>query len=165
MKIQLSKKQKIAAGLLAVAIVAAVAAFLLFGRGEDLLATTIRLMRYEGEVSLENEGKNMTLREDMMLRNGNVLSTQAASYADLNLDDTKAVGLDEESSADFNQEDQQLRVNLATGGLYFYTTKKLEDGESFDIQSQTLMVGIRGTSGYRGLRWSRRCSAGCAPGP
>ena len=138
-------KLAVACMLVAVGIVGLVL-FLWFSKRDRLAATTMRIMRIEGDVTLEEEGKKASLREDMMLHNGNALYTQLKSYADLNLDESKVVGISEDSEADFNQEGKHLHVNLNKGSLFFYTTKKLDKTEKFDIQTHTMMVGIRGTS-------------------
>ena len=101
-----------------------------------------------GGVILENEGEEVTIREDMQLRNGNTLTTGEDGSVDLNLDDTKAAGLDVSSRAAFEQNGKALTINVESGALYFYTTEELEDDESMDIVTQTMMVGLRGTSGY-----------------
>ena len=116
-------KWVIACVLAAVVVVGAVIVLLL-NKGDKLAATTMRIMRIEGDVTLEEDGKKASLREDMMLHNGNALYTQLKSYADLNLDESKVVGISEDSEADFTQEGKHLHVNLNKGSLFFYTTKK-----------------------------------------
>ena len=141
------RSKTIAIALAAVVLLAGIAAFFLRD-GNDLTATTIRILDYIGGVILENEGEEVTIREDMQLRNGNTLTTGEDGSVDLNLDDTKAAGLDVSSRAAFEQNGKALTINVESGALYFYTTKELEDDESMDIVTQTMMVGLRGTSGY-----------------
>lgn len=111
-------------------------------------ASTIQVMHFAGDVTLEENGASVPFGSDMPIRSGVMLKTGADSYVDLKLDETKAVGLDENSSAVFWQEGQSLRVELSEGGLYFYTTEALAEDEAFVIQTQTAAVDIRGTSGY-----------------
>ena len=129
-------------------VVIAIVLFLLFGRSDELTATTMRIMNFTGDVTLEENGKIAKLRKEMLMRSGNSLATENESFVDLNLDEKKAVGLDQQSHALFDKDGKKLHIRLDEGGLYFFTTGKLADDESFDIETQTMMVGIRGTSAY-----------------
>ncbi|MBR1391295.1 MAG: FecR domain-containing protein [Lachnospiraceae bacterium] len=143
------KKKAIIISVAALCLVAiGVAVFFFFFGRNPMSATTMRILRYEGSVSLFDNDKENTLMENMLLHSGNVLATQDASYIDISLDDSKVVGLDEASRAEFNQSGKKLDISLVNGGLYFYTTEKLKDDETFDIRTSTMIIGIRGTSGY-----------------
>ncbi|MBQ7676743.1 MAG: FecR domain-containing protein, partial [Lachnospiraceae bacterium] len=132
-----------------VILVAIVVGVLLFSKKEDgLSATTIQVLRYVGGVRLSDEKGSVTLREKMLLHNGNIMETGADGSADLMLDATKAAGVDTDSRAVFTQEDKKINIDLETGALYFYTTEKLGEEELFDITTQTMLIGVRGTSGY-----------------
>ncbi|MCR5099302.1 MAG: hypothetical protein K6B14_10170 [Lachnospiraceae bacterium] len=111
-------------------------------------ATTIQISKYVGGVSLKESGVETAVRENMHLHNDNVLETAADGSVDLLLDDTKMVGLDVSSVASFVQEGKKLSCNVEKGAIYFYTTDKVAEDETFAISSSTMMVGIRGTSGY-----------------
>ena len=137
----------ILAAAIVLVLVAGIAIMLLLS-GNDISATTIRIIRFIGGVELEDEDGSAGIREDMRLHNGNVLTTENDGSVDLNLDDTKAAGLDVNSRANFTQEDKALTINVEEGALYFYTSEKLGDDETFDIKTNTMIVGIRGTSGY-----------------
>ena len=115
---------------------------------KGLAAVTVRVQRYEGSVSLISDGKKSTLMDNMLLHSGDSIVTGQQSYIDMRLDDTKAVGLTQNSSADLIKSGKKLEVDVKKGELYFYTTKKLEKDETFNLRSETLIVGIRGTSGY-----------------
>ncbi|MBO6015678.1 MAG: FecR domain-containing protein [Lachnospiraceae bacterium] len=142
------KKKIIIASCCTIAVlVIALVLFLVLGRNR-LSAVTMRILRYEGIVTLFDNGKENALMENMLLHNGNALSTQEKSYIDISLDDTKTVGLDEKSLAEFFQAGKKLEISLKEGGIYFYTTEKLKEDETFDIRTSTMIVGIRGTSGY-----------------
>lgn len=119
--------------------------FILGGCG--IKATTMRLLKYQGEVSLENNNTSKSVKEDLRLSSGDLLSTSTDSQAYIGLDDYKLVTMDEESKASFNQEGKNLSLNLEEGSLFFNVTKSLDEDESFNIRTSTLVTGIRGTSG------------------
>ena len=88
------KKKKIiiiAAAILIV--VAAIVAFLYFR--SQIRATTMRILRIEGQVSLEDNGKSKEIHENMRLNSGNALATAVKSLVSIGLDDTKIVTLDD----------------------------------------------------------------------
>lgn len=116
--------------------------------GKDLSASTMRLLRLEGTVKLFEKDKERTITDNLRLNAGNVLNTEAKSLAGIALDDTKIVTIDELSCAQFDQDGKKLDINLTEGSLFFEVTKKLDSDESFDIRTSTMVVGIRGTSGY-----------------
>ncbi|MCR4933544.1 MAG: FecR family protein [Lachnospiraceae bacterium] len=132
---------------IAAVVVACVCVVLLFSN-KAIRATTMRMLRMEGTVSLEENGKVKTVREDLRLKNGNAVNTEAASLCSIGLDDTKIVTMNEVSRAEFSQKGKALELNLTKGSLYFEVSKKLASDESFEIQTSTMVVGIRGTFGY-----------------
>ena len=111
-------------------------------------ATTMQISKYVGGVSLTEAGMDTAIRENMHLHNDNELTTAGDGSVDLLLDESKMVGLDIDSIASFEQDGKKLNCNMKKGAIYFYTTKKLDEDETFAISSSTMMVGIRGTSGY-----------------
>ena len=111
-------------------------------------AATMRLRRIEGTVSLEEEGIVRTILRNMKLHDGNALKTDLKSLASISLDDTKLVTLEELSRAEFYQKRKELELKLTDGRLFFDVSKKLENDETFDIRTSTMVVGIRGTTGY-----------------
>ena len=115
---------------------------------KGLTAVTVRVQRFEGTVSLISNGKNATLMDNMLLHSGDSILTGQQSFIDMRLDDTKAVGLTQNSAADLIKSGKKLEVDVRKGEVYFYTTRKLEKDETFNLRSETLIVGIRGTSGY-----------------
>ena len=85
----------------------------------------------------------------MVSENGeNSVSTKDDGSVDFDLDDTKKVGLDVNSSATVTADGNKKIVRLENGGLYFYTTEKVAEGEEFIIEMGSLKVRITGTSGY-----------------
>ena len=116
--------------------------------GSKTAATTMRLIKFLGDVTMTEDGKSAALMENMSLHSGNMLSTGADSEVDLSLDDTKFVGLDPNSEAEFYQEGKKLDIRFNAGGLYFYTTEALTEDEEMNFETSTMVVGIRGTSGH-----------------
>ena len=111
-------------------------------------ATTMRLLRIVGEVTLEDGKKKKTILDNLRLNDGNALSTEAESLASVGLDDTKIISIEENSRAEFYQKGKKLELVLTKGRLFFDVQQPLADNESLDIKSSTMVVGIRGTSGY-----------------
>ena len=112
-------------------------------------ATTMRLVRYDGQITLTNaSGKELEAVADRRLTNGNILNTKTESQAWVLLDEDRIVTLMEESRASFTQKGKKLTLNLEEGRIFFDIDRSLADDESFDIQTSTMIIGVRGTSGY-----------------
>ena len=121
--------------------------FHFFGKG--YLATTMRLLRVEGTVSIEDsKGKEKPVMNNIRFSSGDALNTGSDGLASVGLDDTKIVTLEHDSRAEFVKRKKQLELKLTKGALYFEVTEHLNDDETFEIKTSTMTVGIRGTSGY-----------------
>lgn len=137
---------KILAIILVVLIVGIAATVLIIGRYR---ATTMKLIRVVGQAeAVDEDGKQKELKKDMRLHSGDKITTQGNSVVSINMDDTKVVTLEEYTTANFVKKGKQLQIDLEEGGLFFNVKQPLETDESFDIKTQTMTVGIRGTSGY-----------------
>lgn len=111
--------------------------------------TTMKLIKTDGEVGVENEkGKSVDLIENLGLYNGYGIGTQKKSFAWIDLDDTKLTKMDEKSDVDIKKDGKKLELVVNSGGLFFNVTKPLEDDESMDIRTSTTICGIRGTCGW-----------------
>ena len=118
---------------------------------KDITAVSMRIQRLVGTVNLFDEsGSEKDILEQMRLASGYNVTTADESLITISLDDIKLVTLEESSRAAVNAKGQALELNLVEGNLYFNVTKKLEDGESFDVTTTDIMCGIRGTSAYVG---------------
>ncbi len=144
----LKKKYLIIAAAIIVVAVIAVFSAILIKNGGRIRATTMRMLRMEGTVTLEENGKFKTIIDNLRLKSGDALNTEVESLASISLDETKVITMDELSRAEFNQKRKMLDLNLTKGSLFFEVSKPLEDDETFDIRTSTMVVGIRGTSGY-----------------
>ena len=138
--------------ILTIAIPAAVIAgvvILIVVMNSGLTATTMRLLKVQGTVALQDaDGNERTLVENMRFNSGDAISTGVSSLASIALDDHKIVTLDESSRAVFTKEHNMMELNLTAGGVFFDVNQPLEENETFDIRTATMTVGIRGTSGY-----------------
>ena len=116
---------------------------------ETATAVDMRLEVVEGTAALYNaSGKALSVRDGMKLYSGYEIQTELESYAYISLDSTKAVKLDASSHAQVNKEGQALVIYLLSGKLFFNVSQPLADDESMEIQTSTMVTGIRGTSGY-----------------
>ena len=140
------KKKRMLMIIVALILIAA-AVIIFFIWRSRITATTMRILRLEGEVTLEDNGKPKPVKENLRLASGNALSTAVQSLVSIGLDDTKIVTLNERSRAEFNQSGRKLDLKLTEGSLYFEVSEPLTDEETFDIRTSTMVVGIRGTSG------------------
>ena len=143
----LSKKTKIIIGVVAAVAVAGIIIAIIMMNG--YYAKTMRLLRIEGTVKVEDtDGSEKTIIENMRFQSGQAINTAAASLASIGLDDEKIVTLQENSRAEFKKARNMLELKLTEGGVFFQVKEKLQDNETFDIRTSTMVVGIRGTSGY-----------------
>jgi len=142
------KPRIIGLGIAAVAVVVSVIiGIVLFGG--RLKGATMRLTDYDGHVALTDAaGKELSIQKDRKLLDGNKLSTKTESRAYVTLDEDRLVTLMQESKAAFAQSGKALELKLTEGQLFFNIAKSLKDDESLDIRTSTILIGIRGTSGY-----------------
>ena len=132
---------------IAVVVIAVAVVCIVFARN-GYLATTMRLLRIEGTVNLEDsKGSTKPVVENLRFQSGDALNTGADGLATIGLDDAKIVTLDHNSRAEFKKKKNQLELNLTKGALFFNVTEKLKSDEKFDIKTSTMTAGIRGTSG------------------
>ena len=116
---------------------------------DDYSAGAMRLLRYDGDVEILNpEGVPRFVMENVRFDSGEAMHTGESSSASVGLDDTKIVTLDANTKVQFIQEDSHIRLNLTEGAVFVDVSEKLDENESFDIQTTTMTVGIRGTLIY-----------------
>ena len=144
------KRRKIAALLVGgVLLLCAIVGFFIYNN--VISAVTMRIQRLVGTVNLfDEEGAEQSLREKMRLGAGQTVTTAGESLIMVSLDDTKLMTMEETSKAEIKARGKKLLFNLIEGNLFFNVTEKLSDNESFDITTQTMICGIRGTSAYVG---------------
>lgn len=124
----------------------------LAGCGKDeMVATTMRLLKTEGVVKLEVDGEKVDFTENQRLSDGNALITEAASMAAVGLDDYKTVTMDELSRAEFYKDGKNIQLVVTEGNAFFRVDKALEADETMYVGQPNMMVGIRGTAGTIGV--------------
>ena len=112
-------------------------------------AAVIRLEKTTGEVSVKkSSGKAVSLISNMRLYGGYHVLTDEESYAWINLDSSKLLKEDAESEVEIRKDGKRLEVLVSSGNVFFDVAEPLEDDESMCIRTSTMVVGIRGTSGY-----------------
>lgn len=130
------------------AILAVILAVILMNKNK-LTAMVMRLIRQEGEVALlDASGQDVVIMDNMKLYSGNALQTGSDGLVDLSLDDTKYLTIENQSQVVFEKSGKALELKLNSGRLFFNVTEKLADDETMDISTSTMVVGIRGTSGW-----------------
>ena len=128
---------------------AMIMAFPLAACGGGTTAAAMHLRRTEGTVSVSNgEGKSLPVLDNLGLYSGYGVGTSSASYAWIDLDDVKLTKMDQNSEISIQKEGKALNVELKSGSLFFNVTEPLEDDETMNIRTSTMLVGVRGTCGW-----------------
>ena len=141
-----TKKKAIIIGVFAFIVLAVVLSICLTS---GYKATTMRLLRMEGTVTLvTSSGSTKQPTGNMRFRSGDSLTTGEDGLATIALDDDKIITLQSNSRAEFSKSRKKIEMTLTQGALFFNVTKPLDADETFDIKTSTMVVGIRGTSGY-----------------
>ena len=144
----LTREKKIIAAVGAVLVVAAIVIVCIVISNNKYLATTMRLLRVEGTVNIEDsKGGTRSVTNNMRFQSGDALNTGADGLASVGLDDTKIITLQNDSRAEFLKKGKQLELKLTKGAVFFNVTEKLKADETFEIKTSTMTAGIRGTSG------------------
>lgn len=113
------------------------------------IATTMVLKKTEGTVNIQ-DGKQKTIEpaEQLGLYSGYQVETSQTSYAWINLDKVKLTKMDAESEIEIAKRKNDLEIIVHSGKLFFHVTEPLEDDESLDIRTSSMIVGVRGTCGW-----------------
>ena len=113
---------------------------------ESYSASIIRLLNYEGDVYIiDDKGNYSFLMKNMRFSNGESLSTSAGSMASVGLDSSKILTLDAMTQVLFEKIKNNMKLTLTSGRLLLDVQEKLDENETFDIQTSTMVIGIRGT--------------------
>ena len=143
------RAKKITVAVIAGVAVAAVGVTIFLINRNSILATTMRLLKVEGTVNIEDStGTVKPVIDNIRFTSGDTISTGSDGLASIGLDDTKIVTLQNDSSAEFIKNGKQIELKLKQGGVFFEVTEKLSDDETYEIETSNMTVGIRGTSGY-----------------
>lgn len=127
----------------------------------SLLATTVpaqaaegtatqgmRLSKTQGIVAVfDTENKPQKAISNMKLPSGYNIATSAASYAWINLDDTKLVEMDALSKVKVTSTGKNHVVDVTLGKAFFDVSKNLEKDESLIIRTPSVVASInKGTA-------------------
>ena len=116
---------------------------------ESATAATMQLAKTEGTVTVTNSsGRSLTNRDNMRLYNGYHVETKAKSYAWISLDSSKLTKVDAVSKVELRKSGKKLELLLSSGNLFFNVTSPLAKDETLNVRTSTMVVGIRGTSGW-----------------
>ena len=114
--------------------------------GESFDASTMRLLNHSGDVQILDEaGVPRFVLENVRFASGETMVTGEDSLASVGLDDSKIVTLDALTRVGFVREGEHMLLNLLEGQVFIDVSEKLDENATFDIQTTTLSVGIRGT--------------------
>lgn len=112
-------------------------------------ATTMELNKTQGTVNIhDGKQKEIEPKEQLNLYSGYQLETQTTSYAWINLDKVKLTKMDAESEIEITKKRNDLEIMVHSGKLFFHITEPLEDNESLNIRTSSMIVGVRGTCGW-----------------
>ena len=113
---------------------------------EDYTATTVRLLRHEGNIEIKDaKGKKRAVLENVRFNSGETLSTGNKSSASIGLDEEKVLTMDEKSSVEFNKKSKKTELNVKSGQVLLDVKKKLNADEQLEVKTSTMSIGIRGT--------------------
>ncbi len=149
-------KRKLILIIAAVIVLAAgIAAAVLLTGGDGGKAAAMWLVKAEGTVAVtDGEGEDVPVQSmaGMELRlglyDGYAVGTGRASYGWINLDDTKLTKLDQDSSVTISRDGRALELSVDRGSLFFNVTRPLEEDETLEIRSSSMVMAIRGTCGW-----------------
>ena len=145
----LTKTQKIAFAGAGVVLIAGIVTAVILINGNGYTATSMRLLRVEGSVNIENsKGESKPVIDKIRFQSGDALNTGTDGLASVGLDDTKIVTLQSDSRVEFQKQNKKLELKLTKGAIYFEVMEHLKDDEIYEIHTSNMTVGIRGTSGY-----------------
>ena len=113
---------------------------------ESFQAATMRLLQYEGTVEIQDaSGKSRVVMKNARFGSGDILQTGKESRASVSLDKSRIVSLDASTQVRFAEESGHMQLTLQEGAILLDVGEKLDKNESLDIQTSSMMVGIRGT--------------------
>lgn len=118
-------------------------------RAAENTASKMQMAKAEGSVTVaHSSGKTVSLMDNMKLYNGYQVDTLEKSYAWIELDGAKLAKLDAVSEAVIRKKGKQLEILLKSGNIFFNVSEPLQDDETLNIRTSTMVTGIRGTSGW-----------------
>lgn len=119
-----------------------------YGYEDAVAKEKICLESVEGTVTIKKSNdKQIKTTEGMKLYNGYEVTTSAASYALISLDEKKLIKLDANTMIHIGQNGKKLEVLVDSGSVYFDIEEALQKDEQLNVKTSTMTLGIRGTAG------------------
>ena len=113
----ISIQKKIILAVIAAVVVAGIVIAVVIGRNQ-YLANTMRLLRVEGTVNIEDSnGGTKPVMDNIRFQSGDALSTGNDGLASVGLDDSKIITLQNDSRAEYNKNGKSIELKLTQGGL------------------------------------------------
>gem|GEM_PF-1354831 len=113
---------------------------------EENSAKTLKLAKMEGTVQVTDSiGKKLPSFEQMNLKNGQHVKTDIASFAWINMDDSKTAKLGQQSDVDISQQNEDLEIRLHSGDVLINVTKKVAKNATVKVRSGNSVTGITGS--------------------
>ena len=115
---------------------------------ESVATQGMRLSKTQGIVAVfDTANKPQKATGNMKLLSGYNIATSAASYAWINLDDTKLVKMDALSKVEFTSTGKNHVVDVVLGKAFVDVSKDLEKDETLVIRTSSVVTSInKGTS-------------------
>ena len=116
------------------------------GSAAENAAKTLKIAKMTGTVQVTDSiGKKLPTFVEMNLKNGQHVKTEAASYAWINMDDSKTAKVDQQSDVDISQQNEDLEIRLNSGDVLINITKKVSKSATVKVRSGNSVTGITGT--------------------
>ena len=110
---------------------------------EDYTATTVRLLRHEGNIEIKDaKGKKRAVLENVRFNSGETLSTGNKSSASIGLDEEKVLTMDEKSSVEFNKKSKKIELNVKSGQVLLDRDAVLLRGFAGALVDQNLIADL-----------------------
>ena len=156
-KLMIKRERKVTRGILTAVFLGA--AMLFVSCGSEKKAATMRLVQTAGTVGVQDENeKEVSLADNLGLYSGYQVGTKEESYAWIDLDQVKLAKMDQSSEIEIrkSENEKELSIDVRSGSMFFNVKEPLAEDESMEIQTSTMIAGIRGTCGYleRGAGYS-----------
>ncbi|MBO4846363.1 MAG: FecR domain-containing protein [Lachnospiraceae bacterium] len=111
---------------------------------------SVKLEEYEGTVNLTRQDKQVEPYKGIMLIPRDTLETLSNSFAALNVDNDKHLGVKENTRININasgtEESGKVSIDLAYGEALFEIENKLNSESFFEVNTPNAVLSVRGTT-------------------
>ena len=111
---------------------------------------SVKLEEYDGTVNLTRQEKEVEPYKGIMLIPLDTVETFTDSFAALNVDNDKHLGVKENTRLSINasgtEESGKVSIDLAYGEALFEIENKLNDGSFFEVATPNAVLSVRGTT-------------------